>query len=144
MWDVLAVFLCSRTNAPTLCVSAAKYSKPTIARVDSVDTLTSLSCEAHGGYPKGELRWFDEHDVPVLTTSTEEKLLSDGVFQLSSELVLPHMSNSSKYTCAVFTGNGSREDEATFGIPVVPKPEGTCSPASHLISARPSVRAWKM
>lgn len=101
----------------------AKYNKPTVAKVNSVDTQTTLSCVADGGYPKGELRWFDEHNVPLLTTPTVEKLLSNGLFQLLSELSLPQMSNSSKYTCTVFDGNGSKEDEATFEIPVVPKPE---------------------
>lgn len=51
-------------------------------------------------------------------TQTEE-----GLFQLSSRLMVQERSNFSNFSCVVFNASGGRERETTFEF--VPEPEGT-------------------
>ncbi|XP_068583233.1 CD276 antigen isoform X2 [Cebidichthys violaceus] len=96
----------------------AKYSKPTIVSSPKAMTLITdgtLTCESDGGYPKGELRWFDENNRELTNDSPmEAKQTKTGLFQLSSKLVLGQISDVSKYTCSVFNASGGKEEETTF------------------------------
>lgn len=107
---------------------AAKYSVPTIHPTPETITQNtggSLMCRSSGGYPKGQLRWFDEHNMEwTKSAKMEVKQAEDGLFNLSSELSLLQGSTFSKYTCKVFNASGGKEDEATFEI--TEKPEGIC------------------
>nr|XP_019939328.1 PREDICTED: CD276 antigen homolog isoform X1 [Paralichthys olivaceus] len=102
----------------------AKYSKPTIRSDPKEITVKRdgvLTCESHGGYPKGEIRWIVEHDTEWTEVSKmEEKLDKRGLFHLSSKLPLLRGSIFSKYTCAVYSASGSREAEAIFVVEDIP------------------------
>lgn len=109
---------------------AAKYSAPTIKPSPETITLNTdgtLKCQSDGGYPKGQLRWFDEHNIEwtksseMMAEKTERSL-----FHLSSTLTLLRGSIFSKYTCVVFNASGGKEDEATFEIRDMQKHEGIC------------------
>lgn len=101
----------------------AKYNKPTL-RSDpekiTPNTDVTLTCDSEGGYPKGELRWFDEHNK-TKNSQTEAKLTENGLFHLSSKLTLEHGSIGSKYTCRVFNASGGKEDEEV--VQYSPEPE---------------------
>lgn len=92
----------------------------------------TLMCKSGGGYPKGELRWFNAHSKERMSSATMETIKrEDGLFELSSNLTLPSGSIISKYTCAVFNARGDRENEFTFDTAepttVTPhKNEGKC------------------
>lgn len=107
-------------SSPSLPVSAARYSKPTIIPKATVNAGGDLECSTSGGYPRGRIRWFDGDSQEMTENATmEEKQTDEGLFQLSSRLPLQNFSN---YTCAVFNANGAREQETTFEFP--PKSEG--------------------
>ncbi|XP_074486591.1 tyrosine-protein kinase-like otk isoform X2 [Sebastes fasciatus] len=97
----------------------AKYNKPTL-RYNPEDktsnTNVTLTCDSKGGYPKGELRWFDEDNKPK-NSQTEAKRTENGLFHLSSNLTLEHRSMGSKYTCRVFNASGGKEDEEVVVLP---------------------------
>ncbi|XP_067436887.1 CD276 antigen homolog isoform X2 [Thunnus thynnus] len=99
----------------------AKYNKPTIRSIPENITGredVTLSCSSVGGYPKGQLRWFDEHNQDWTASSKmEAELTNDGLFKLSSKLSLLKNSIFSKYTCIVFNSSGGKEDEVTLEIP---------------------------
>lgn len=108
-------------------LSAAKYGAPTITSTPKEITFKSdgtLECRAGGGYPVGQIRWFDGEgkekraDAPMLATP-----MDGGLFQLSSRLVLQKGSISSEYNCTVFNASGRREGEATYQPE--PKTDGT-------------------
>lgn len=105
----------------------AKYSNPTI--VSSPKAITpktdgTLTCESNGGYPKGQLRWFDEDNEEVTSDApTEAKQTDGGLFQLSSRLVVGKESSVSKYICGVLNASGGREEETPFLVKYAPKTE---------------------
>ncbi|XP_070777295.1 tyrosine-protein kinase-like otk isoform X2 [Enoplosus armatus] len=103
----------------------AKYSVPTIQSIPGKMTLNTdgtLTCESDGGYPKGQLRWFDDHNTEWTGSSKMDvKQTESGLFHLSSKLNLMRGSIFSKYTCVVFNASGGKEDEATFEIPNTPE-----------------------
>ncbi|CAN9510525.1 unnamed protein product [Ophioblennius macclurei] len=95
-----------------------KYSQPTVRsipkKIDENED-SALICEAYGGYPQGEIRWFDVHKKDWTASSkTESKPTENGLFQLSSKLSLLQGSTFSEYTCAVYDASGSQEAEVTF------------------------------
>ncbi|XP_067436928.1 CD276 antigen homolog isoform X2 [Thunnus thynnus] len=106
----------------------AKYNKPTIRSIPENITRredVTLSCSSVGGYPEGQLRWFDEHNKEWTASSEmEAELTNDGLFKLSSKLSLLKNSISSKYTCVVFNSSGGKEDEVTLEIPGTTTSEG--------------------
>lgn len=108
-----------------LCVSSAKYNKPTIKFVPTNDTPNgdvTVFCSSDGGYPTGQLRWFDEDNKEIRSSKMDVKQSEDGLFNLSSEL----SGNSSRYTCVVFNASGGKDDEATFVVPDVLRKGGKC------------------
>ncbi|XP_026160208.1 butyrophilin subfamily 2 member A2-like [Mastacembelus armatus] len=98
----------------------AKYKVPTISSIPEKITLNtggSLICKSDGGYPKGEIRWFDEYNTDwTKSAKMEAKQTTSGLFQLSSELTLLQGSVFSKYICQVFNASGGKEAETTFDI----------------------------
>ncbi|XP_042246256.1 uncharacterized protein zgc:174863 [Thunnus maccoyii] len=106
----------------------AKYNKPTIRSIPVNITGredVTLICSSVGGYPKGRLRWFDEHNKEWTASSEmEAEQTNDGLFKLSSKLSLLKNSIFSKYTCVVFNSSGGKEDEVTLEIPDTAASEG--------------------
>ncbi|XP_061589108.1 T-lymphocyte activation antigen CD80 isoform X2 [Cololabis saira] len=89
----------------------AKYSQPTVESIHQGATLKALHCVSVGGYPAGELRWFDAERYDWTGSATTEMTKMDnGLFNLSSTLALSEKSTFPKYICAVF--NSSRRKEA--------------------------------
>ncbi|XP_044044986.1 uncharacterized protein zgc:174863 isoform X2 [Siniperca chuatsi] len=114
----------------------AKYNVPTIQSTPksiTPNTDCTLTCESNGGYPKGQLRWFDQDNKDWTKSSKmETKLTESGLFHLSSKLSLLRGSVFSKYTCVVFNASGGKEDEATFEVLKEPEtregvPKGSAS-----------------
>ncbi|XP_032356231.1 CD276 antigen isoform X2 [Etheostoma spectabile] len=98
----------------------AKYKKPTIhsdpQKILS-NTDVTLTCKSSEGYPKGQLRWFDEHNVEwTISSQKEEDQTESGLFNLCSKLYLRKGSTFTKYTCKVFNASDGKEDEATFEV----------------------------
>lgn len=113
-----------------MLLSAATYGAPNITSKPKQITLNSdgtLECHASGGYPGGQIRWFDEdgkektEDAHMLATP-----MDGGLFQLSSRLKLQKRSISSKYTCAVFNASGGKDGEATCDFTCEATCEVTC------------------
>ncbi|XP_076585843.1 putative selection and upkeep of intraepithelial T-cells protein 1 homolog isoform X2 [Chaetodon auriga] len=130
------------TNHTNLNVTA-KYSVPTIKPIPETITQNTdgtLVCNSDGGYPQGQLRWFDEHNMEwTKSADMEVKKTESGLFNLSSSLKLMRGSVFSKYTCIVFNASRGKEDEATFEIPDKPKSEGHerekgLDPASKIVA----------
>ncbi|XP_078136454.1 CD276 antigen homolog isoform X2 [Sander vitreus] len=98
----------------------AKYNKPTIhsnPETIPLNTDVTLMCSSDGGYPKGQLRWFDENNMEWTKSSQmEAKPTEIGLFHLSSKLSLLKGSIFTKYTCKVFNASGDKEEEATFEV----------------------------
>ncbi|XP_028455743.1 CD276 antigen homolog isoform X2 [Perca flavescens] len=98
----------------------AKYNKPTIhsnPEKITLNTDVTLMCNSDGGYPKGQLRWFDEHNTEWTKSSEmEAKQTESGLFNLCSKLSLLKGSIFTKYTCKVFNASGDKEEEATFEV----------------------------
>lgn len=95
----------------------ARYNKPVIrSKPEKINRESGgvLICDAYGGYPEGQIRWFDEakKDGTKSSQMTVHQT-STGLFHLSSELSLLR---GSKYTCVVFTASGGKEDEAIFEV----------------------------
>lgn len=110
----------------------AKYGAPTITSRPKKITLNSggtLECRASGGYPKGQIRWFDENgkekteDAKMLATP-----MDGGLFQLSSRLTLQKRSISSKYNCTVFNASGRLDGEVTCDFTCEATCEVKCGP----------------
>lgn len=99
---------------------AAKYSAPTIQSTPTKivpNTDFTLLCHSDGGHPKGQLRWFDEHDKEWTKSSKMEVTQTDdGLFSLSSVLTLLRGSVFSKYTCSVHNASGDKEGQAAFDV----------------------------
>ncbi|KAK2816871.1 hypothetical protein Q5P01_025062 [Channa striata] len=96
---------------------AAKYNTPTItsipARIPQGADAT-LICKTDGGFPKGQLRWFDNYKTDWTKSSemTFEET-KDGLYHLSSKLTLKSGSIF-KYTCVVYNASEEKVDEAKF------------------------------
>ncbi|XP_056136248.1 CD276 antigen homolog [Lampris incognitus] len=109
-------------SASTELSVAAKYSAPTINYIPEkeipLNTNSTLFCNSYGGYPQGQIRWFDV-DNSELTHSSEmeAKQMPDGLFNLTSKLSLLPDSVFSKPTCVVHSASGSKEGEAIFEMP---------------------------
>ncbi|XP_076001377.1 CD276 antigen-like isoform X2 [Genypterus blacodes] len=98
----------------------AKYNTPTIQSSPTkiaYDMDFNLRCQSKGGYPQGQLRWFDK-DGAEWTKSSYMNVtqMEDGLFSLFSELSVLQGSMSSKYTCAVYNANGGREEQVPFDV----------------------------
>lgn len=103
-----------------LCL-AAKYNEPMIHSIPEKitrDEDVTLICTSEGGYPKGRLRWFDEHGIewPESSPLQVEKA-TNGLFKLTSRLSLLKNTIFSKYTCKVFNASGAKEGETALEIP---------------------------
>ncbi|KAM9769557.1 uncharacterized protein ACNS7B_004138 isoform 2-T2 [Menidia menidia] len=116
------------TQTTRLTVRAI-YSEPTI-KLSNVkktpNTDKSLICKSEGGFPKGELRWFDEHEVDWTKSATfEAKKMENGLFQLISSLPLLPLSTFNSYTCVVFNSSGIEVHKTTIQLEQVSPEPGT-------------------
>ncbi|XP_034044064.1 programmed cell death 1 ligand 1 [Thalassophryne amazonica] len=104
----------------------AKYSKPTIRSVPKTidpNAEATLICSSSGGYPEGQLHWFDVDNYEWTKNIKTDVTQTDvGLYNLTSKLQLGSV--LSKYTCVVFNASGSKEDEATFNVPPVSSGQG--------------------
>lgn len=130
------------STATTSLKVTAKYSTPTISMPDAItqNTEGTLKCDTFGGYPEGQLRWFDvdRNDWTKSATMVSKKT-ENGLFHLSSSLHLLQGSIFSKYTCVVFNASGGKEDEATIDIPDAgsshgPEPEKFVGATSKIVA----------
>lgn len=106
-------------TATTSLKVTAKYSTPTIKKIDAVthNTEAILKCDTFGGYPEGQLRWFDvDRQEWTKSATMVSKKTESGLFHLSSTLPLMRRSIYSKYICGVFNASEGKEDEATIDI----------------------------
>ncbi|XP_045904060.1 selection and upkeep of intraepithelial T-cells protein 7 isoform X1 [Micropterus dolomieu] len=125
------------SSETTLRVTA-KYSIPTIQSTPVKMTLNTdsvLTCESGGGYPKGQLRWFDvDNKEWTVSSKMEANLTENGLFHLSSKLSLLRGSIFSKYTCVVFNASGGKEFEATYELPSDPEKLDRFPTASKIVA----------
>ncbi|XP_043971274.1 CD276 antigen isoform X2 [Gambusia affinis] len=117
----------------------AKYHPPTANSSDEKEIPNAhktLTCKATGGYPKGELRWFDENKTEWTKSATpEENQMEDGLFELSSKLPLMRGSTFSEYKCVVYNASGDRVDSVAVSSQLTePEP-----PKSHSTIIAPVV-----
>lgn len=108
-------------------IFAAKYKTPNVTIKSDDIKHGTLRCNTDGGYPKGQLRWFDEQKTELKPSGEMEATQTEsGLFQLSSRLALLNGSTFSEYSCVVFSASGDREDEKNLTIQYMPKKEGIC------------------
>lgn len=93
-------------------VFAAKYNAPTIiVESETENSNQNLVCKSDGGYPEGQLRWFDKNNIERTQNAVSDaKQAKSGLFELSSKLSLKKESITG-YTCAVFSGSGTKVHE---------------------------------
>ncbi|XP_029950936.1 butyrophilin-like protein 2 isoform X2 [Salarias fasciatus] len=120
-----------RSEGSTSLRVRAKYSPPEVHSIPEKiieNQDSSLICETGGGYPEGKIRWLDVHDKDWTASSEmEAKQTDDGLFQLSSKLLLKRGSTFDEYKCVVYNARGSKEMEVTFK----PSPEKQKGPETH-------------
>ncbi|XP_040002734.1 butyrophilin subfamily 1 member A1 isoform X2 [Xiphias gladius] len=106
----------------------AKYSVPVIRSIPEKITQKAgadLMCQSDGGYPEGQIHWFEDGKTERIKSSKMEvKQTQSGLFNLSSKLTLVQGSNFSKYTCVVFNASGGKETETTFEVENAPEAGG--------------------
>ncbi|XP_067353526.1 cell surface glycoprotein CD200 receptor 1 isoform X2 [Channa argus] len=104
------------SNSKTHLQVTAKYSPPIITTPKRIHQGADgfVICNSEGGYPKGQLRWFDEFNTDW-TKSSEmvANKTKNGLFHLSSTLTLKSGSIF-KYTCVVYNASGEKVNEANF------------------------------
>uniref|UniRef100_A0A3Q1F2Q0 Programmed cell death 1 ligand 1-like n=1 Tax=Acanthochromis polyacanthus TaxID=80966 RepID=A0A3Q1F2Q0_9TELE len=112
----------------------ATYRDPTVRSIPekiSEDADNDLICNADG-YPKGQLRWFDEHNEEwTKSAEMDVRKTDNGLFQLSSTLTLLKGSRFSKYTCVVFNATGGKEGSTTFEMPPISGGRGASGGLNH-------------
>ncbi|MEQ2169578.1 hypothetical protein GOODEAATRI_026560 [Goodea atripinnis] len=122
----------------TMLEVTAKYNTPTVRSIDRKDTPNvhkTLICEASGGYPKGQLRWFDENKTEwTKSAKLTENKRNDGLFELSSELPLLTGSTFSEYTCVVYNASYGKEDSASILVDNPSRLSGIKTPGSAIIA----------
>lgn len=99
---------------------AAKYDTPTLKSIDpenSPNVNKILICETRGGYPQGELRWFDENKTEWTKSAKLLVNRTKNSVDLHSVLDLLKGSTFSEYTCVVYNSSGSKEESATISLP---------------------------
>lgn len=111
---------------------AARYNKPIIHSIPEKFTGVSdsiLICDAYGGYPEGQIRWFDESSAEWTKSShMTVHRTPNGLVHLSSELSLLRGSIFSSYTCVVFNASGDKDDETVFEVDPIQKGELSTTP----------------
>lgn len=106
----------------TILKVTAKYNTPTVISTDpenSPRVQKILICEAHGGYPQGQLRWFDESKTEWTKSAVLTVNKTKNGVDLRSVLDLLKGSTFSEYTCVVYNASGGKEESATISFPPV-------------------------
>ncbi|XP_008276696.1 CD276 antigen isoform X2 [Stegastes partitus] len=109
-------------EAHTSLTVKATYKAPTvlhsIPEKKIPNQVGELVCITDGGYPKGQLRWFDQDGGEWTRSAAMNATKSgSGLFRLSSTFPLLQGSIFSKYTCMVFNASGGKEGSTTFEMP---------------------------
>ncbi|KAL4657940.1 CD276 antigen-like [Arapaima gigas] len=105
----------------------AKYKELKVTSVPESDiqedSRVLMVCTAHGGYPQGTMRWFDQYGTDW-TRSAEMQVTKtkDGCFNLTSKFSVWRASSiSPRYSCVLLNGDGTEEDNVEihlrFAIP---------------------------
>lgn len=94
----------------------SNYSKPMIyshpEKITPEKEFT-LTCEAHGGFPKGDLRWVNNGDEWKKKPAVEFKQ-TNCLYDLTSKLYVGPNSPFSEFVCQVFNDKGVKEGQETF------------------------------
>ena len=105
----------------------------------------TLFCTATGGYPEGEIRWFDEYGSDWTRSSRLIATKStDGSFVLTSQLDLLTGSVFYRATCVVYNIKGDREGEAQYNVtdPKVPDPHADLHEGNQWFCIVSHIRFW--
>ncbi|MEQ2307898.1 hypothetical protein AMECASPLE_022744 [Ameca splendens] len=125
-------------TSTTMLEVTAKYNTPTVRSIDRKDTPNvhkTLICEASGGYPQGQLHWFDENKTEwTKSAKLTENKRNDGLSELSSELPLLTGSTFSEYTCVVYSASYGEEDSASILVDTPSRVSGIKTPGSAIIA----------
>lgn len=98
----------------------AHYSKPIInSNPENItrDKAFSLTCEAHGGFPQGYIRWV-VNDVEWNNKPEEEvHKTTNGLYSLTSKLQFGPKSVFTKFVCEVYNASKVMEGQHTLEMP---------------------------
>lgn len=101
----------------------AHYSEPIILSDPEPDKITddkgfTLTCETHGGFPQGHIRWLVNDDE--WKNKPEEKVYntSDGLYTLTSKLSFGPNSVFTKFVCEVYNASKVIEVQRKFDKPL--------------------------
>lgn len=95
----------------------SNYSKPVIepdTEKITRDKGFTLTCEAHGGFPQGSIRWLVNDDVWRKNPEVEVQEDSNGLFSLTSKLSFGPSTPFTKFVCEVYSAAGIKEGQETF------------------------------
>ncbi|XP_041077945.1 CD276 antigen homolog isoform X2 [Polyodon spathula] len=113
----------------TILRVTAPYSVPVISSVPGINIedsmLVTLTCNASGGYPPGQIHWFDQLDSNWTKSSVLRIIpTQDGRFNLTSIFNTTASSSMSLYKCVV-VNNKMEEQRAEYQLVIGPgKQEG--------------------
>ncbi|KAK6478176.1 hypothetical protein HHUSO_G20448 [Huso huso] len=108
----------------------APYSVPVISSVPGINIEDSmpvtLTCNASGGYPPGQIHWFDQLDSNWTKSSALRTIpTQDGRFNLSSVFTTTASSSMALYKCVVVNDKMDKQ-RAEYQLAIGPgKQEGT-------------------
>ncbi|XP_029109898.1 CD276 antigen-like isoform X2 [Scleropages formosus] len=87
------------------------------------DSTVLMLCTAHGGYPEGTMKWFDQYGTDWTRSAEMQAMeVEEGFFNLTSRFSVWRASSvSPRYRCVLFNGSGAEEDKVEihlkFSIP---------------------------
>ncbi|XP_017283187.1 cell surface glycoprotein CD200 receptor 4 isoform X2 [Kryptolebias marmoratus] len=98
----------------------AKYDEPKVTLIKKIDIPNAdkaLICTASGGYPLGQIRWFDNANTEwTKGAKLKVKKMDNGLLELSSKLPLWPASTFPEYTCVVYNSSGQKEHESVIKL----------------------------
>ncbi|XP_072319981.1 advanced glycosylation end product-specific receptor [Eucyclogobius newberryi] len=112
MCNVVANVGAGATNM--LLTVKANYSKPKIRSEPekiNPDESFSLTCVAHGGYPKGDIRWVVDGHAWTKNPQVQVTHNPNGLFDLTSTLSFGPDSLFQQFACVVYNAKGLKEDQ---------------------------------
>lgn len=95
----------------------SNYSKPMIysdPKKIIPDKDFTLTCEAHGGFPKGDIRWVINGKDWMKNPAVEFIQTPNGLYDLTSKLSFGPDSLFTEFVCEVYNAKGVKESQGTF------------------------------